>query len=127
MMTKAEAEQEVIRRFNLLAEHDRESYEQADAYAVPARRGHPVRILHGPEADHRRLADPRDLAPPRPVGSLRRLEAREQQHAAEHQHGDRRQQLDPPNQSRRHRVVRARQAAAPSPSPPQRAPQGSRW
>ena len=34
MMTKAEAEQEVIRRFNLLAEHDRDSYEQADAYAV---------------------------------------------------------------------------------------------
>jgi hypothetical protein len=33
MMTKAEAEQEVIRRFNLLAEHDRENYEQADAYA----------------------------------------------------------------------------------------------
>jgi hypothetical protein len=33
MMTKAEAEQEVIRRFNLLPEHDRENYEQADAYA----------------------------------------------------------------------------------------------
>jgi hypothetical protein len=33
-MTKAEAEQEVIRRFNLLAEHDRETYEQADAYAA---------------------------------------------------------------------------------------------
>jgi hypothetical protein len=34
MLTQAEAEQEVIRRFNLLAEHDRETFEQADAYAV---------------------------------------------------------------------------------------------
>ena len=34
MMTKAEAEQEVIRRFSLLAEHDRQDYEQADAYAA---------------------------------------------------------------------------------------------
>jgi hypothetical protein len=33
MMTKAEAEQEVIRRFSLLAEQDRQDYEQADAYA----------------------------------------------------------------------------------------------
>jgi hypothetical protein len=32
MMTKAEAEQEVIRRFHLLAEHE-QSYEGADAYA----------------------------------------------------------------------------------------------
>ena len=34
MMTKAEAEQEVIRRFALLPEHDRQNYEQADAYAA---------------------------------------------------------------------------------------------
>ena len=33
MMTKAEAEQEVVRRFYLLSESDRQSYEQADAYA----------------------------------------------------------------------------------------------
>ncbi len=32
-MTKQEAEQEVIRRWRLLPEHQRESYEQAEAYA----------------------------------------------------------------------------------------------
>ena len=32
-MTKQEAEQEVIRRWYLLPEHQRESYEQAEAYA----------------------------------------------------------------------------------------------
>jgi hypothetical protein len=33
-MTKQEAEQEVIRRWNLLPEHLRETYEQAEAYAL---------------------------------------------------------------------------------------------
>lgn len=34
MMTKAEAEREVVRRFHLLPEHERRNYEQADAYAL---------------------------------------------------------------------------------------------
>ncbi|MEO7222875.1 MAG: hypothetical protein ABIY37_10415 [Devosia sp.] len=33
-MTKQEAEQEAIRRWNLLPEHLRETYEQAEAYAL---------------------------------------------------------------------------------------------
>lgn len=33
-MTKQEAEQEVIRRWNLLPEHLRETYDQAEAYAL---------------------------------------------------------------------------------------------
>lgn len=33
-MTKQEAEQEAIRRFYLLPEHDRLTYEQAEAYAM---------------------------------------------------------------------------------------------
>ena len=33
-MTKQEAEQEAIRRWNLLPEHQRETYEQAEAYAL---------------------------------------------------------------------------------------------
>lgn len=33
-MTKQEAEQEAIRRWYLLPEHDRENYEQAEAYAL---------------------------------------------------------------------------------------------
>ena len=33
-MTKQEAEQEVIRRWYLLPEHQRESYEQAESYAL---------------------------------------------------------------------------------------------
>ena len=33
-MTKQEAEQEVIRRWYLLPEHERETYEQAESYAL---------------------------------------------------------------------------------------------